>query len=109
MTEILLPCKECGYVTYYLPSKMVKKSLHSHCRECHHVDPERKEQRVLSDGIAGKARQRSSEGRMFDHVNRDPVYITSENVKDIGPGEATGNNREVAPGDTVEQTPDVEC
>ena len=88
---------------------MVKKSLHSHCRECHHVDPERKEQRVLSDGIAGKARQRSSEGRMFDHVNRDPVYITSENVKDIGPGEATGNNREVAPGDTVEQTPDVEC
>jgi hypothetical protein len=81
---------------------MAKKSLHIHCRECHHVDPERKEQRVLTDGIAGKARQRSSEERMFDHVNSDPEYITSENVKDIGPGEATGNNREVAMDITVQ-------
>ena len=72
-----------------------KKSLHSQRREYHRVDPDRKQQRVLTDGIAGKARQRSSEGRMFDHVNRDPDHITSENVKNIGSGEATGDNREM--------------
>ena len=34
---------------------------------------------------------------MSFHVNKDPDHITSEKVKGIGPGEATRDNREMAP------------
>ena len=69
----------------------------------HRGDPDRKQQKVLTDRIAGEVVQRNSEGNMPVHVDRDPYHVTNKKVKVIGPGAATKGNR-VTPGDTVGRT-----
>ena len=77
---MLLPCNECSYETDYLPRKMAKRSLHNHCRGYHQGDPDRKQQQVPTDRIAGDLVQRNSEGRMFDHVNKVQDRVTRKKV-----------------------------
>ena len=68
MIKKLLPCKECSYMTDYLPRQKAKRSLHKHCRGYHRGDPGRQQQQAPTERIAGDVVRRNSEGRMFDHV-----------------------------------------
>ena len=68
MIKVSLPCKECSYMTDYLPRQTAKRSLHKHCLGHHCRDPDRQQQQPPTERIAGNVVQRNSEGRMFDHV-----------------------------------------